>query len=153
MTDTSNSAAAERGSASPSDRPYAQTLQALRDKGLRPTRQRLALAKLLFDRGDCHLTAEQLHTAARNAGVKVSLATVYNTLHQFKDVGLLREVVVEAGRSYFDTNTSEHHHFFSESTGELTDIPADAISVLNLPQVPEGQSLERVDVIVRLRQS
>ena len=135
------------------ERPFTNALEQLNSVGLRPTRQRLALAKLLFDRGDCHLTAEQLHTAARTAGVKVSLATVYNTLHQFKDVGLLRDVVVEAGRSYFDTNTSEHHHFFSESTGELTDIPADAISVLNLPQMPEGQSLERVDVIVRLRQS
>ena len=135
------------------ERPFTNALERLNGVGLRPTRQRLALAKLLFDRGDCHLTAEQLHTAARNAGVKVSLATVYNTLHQFKEVGLLREVVVEAGRSYFDTNTSDHHHFFSESTGELTDIPADAISVMNLPQMPAGQALERVDVIVRLRQS
>src|SRR3989442_522226 len=93
-------------------RPYAQALERLRRVGLRPTRQRLALAKLLFEQGDRHVTAERLHEEAGAAKVRVSLATVYNSLHQFTQLGLLREVVVEAGRSYFDTNTSDHHHFF-----------------------------------------
>ena len=149
MSDVSEKSASE----GQKTRPYAAVLNRLKEFGLRPTRQRLALGKLLFEEGNRHVTAENLHAEARSAGVQVSLATVYNTLNQFRDSGMLREVVVEAGRSYFDTNTSDHHHFFSESTGELTDIPADAISVMNLPQMPAGQALERVDVIVRLRQS
>ena len=132
-------------------RPFTQALTQLNEVGLRPTRQRLALMKLLFEKGDCHLTAEQLHSMARNADVKVSLATVYNTLHQFKDVGILREVVVEAGRSYFDTNTGEHHHFFNETTGELSDVPPGFLSVSDLPMPPTGTSFESVDVIVRVK--
>ena len=150
MTDTSNSAAAERGSASPSDRPYAQTLQALRDKGLRPTRQRLALGRLLFDGGDRHVTAEALHGEAARAGVKVSLATVYNTLHQFTDAGLLRQGVVDGGCTYFDTNLEDHHHFYHVGDARLEDIPGHGISVTGLPDVPEGTALERVEVIVRV---
>src|ERR1700722_15326672 len=90
-------------------------LERLRAVGLRPTRQRIALARLLFDGGDRHITAEQLHGEALGAVIRVSLATVYNTLHQFTDAGLLREVVVEPGRSYFDSNTTDHHHFFCEA--------------------------------------
>ena len=120
--------------------------------GLRPTRQRMALAELLVGDGrHRHVTAESLFEAAKAKGAAVSLATVYNTLHQFKDVGLLREVVVEAGRSYFDTNTSEHHHFFSETTGELIDIPADAIEVGALPSPPPGTEIDRAEVVIRLR--
>ena len=100
-------------------RPYAQALERLRRVGLRPTRQRLALAKLLFEQGDRHVTAERLHEEAGAAKVRVSLATVYNSLHQFTQLGLLREVVVEAGRSYFDTNTSDHHHFFCDQPRRL----------------------------------
>ena len=132
-------------------RPFTRALEQLNEVGLRPTRQRLALAKLLFEKGDCHLTAEHLHSMARDAEIKVSLATVYNTLHQFKDVGILREVVVEAGRSYFDTNTSKHHHFFNETTSELSDVPHGFLSVSNLPSVPAGTTLESVDVIVRVK--
>ncbi len=132
-------------------RPFTRALEQLNEVGLRPTRQRLALAKLLFDKGDCHLTAEQLHTMAREAEVKVSLATVYNTLHQFKDVGILREVVVEAGRSYFDTNVSEHHHFFNEVTCELSDVPAGFLTVGEMPNPPMGTALQSVDVIVRVK--
>jgi Fur family iron response transcriptional regulator len=131
-------------------RPYSQALTRLKEVGLRPTRQRMALAKLLFDRGDHHITAEQLHTAARNQNIPVSLATVYNSLHQFKDVGILREVVVEAGRSYFDTNVSAHHHFFRPDVGELIDIPNDAVNVSKLPSPPEGTKIESVNVIIRL---
>ena len=131
-------------------RPYSSALDRLRVVGLRPTRQRLALAKLLFDRGHCHITAEDLHRMARDGNVRVSLATVYNTLHQFTDAGLLREVVVDAGRSYFDTNTSDHHHFFFEDDGRLEDIPAGDMVVSNLPAAPSGTTIDRVDIIVRI---
>lgn len=123
----------------------------LRSAGLRPTRQRVALARLLFGAADRHVTAEQLHTEAQQAGVRVSLATVYNTLHQFTEQDLLREVVVETGRSYFDTNVHGHHHFFELETGRLIDIPANDISISGLPQAPEGAEIERVDLVIRVR--
>src|SRR3954465_15021263 len=132
-------------------RPFTPMVQKLRTAGLRPTRQRMSLAKLLFDTGDRHVTAEQLHQEATAARVQVSLATVYNTLHQFTAAGLLREVVVEPGRSYFDTNVSDHHHFFCESTGHLQDIPGELVMVGQLPQPPEGAEIRRVDVIIRIR--
>ena len=131
-------------------RPFTPMVQKLRTAGLRPTRQRMSLAKLLFDAGDRHVTAEQLHQEATTARVRVSLATVYNTLHQFTSAGLLREVVVQPGRSYFDTNTSDHHHFFIESTGHLEDIPGDSITLARLPDPPKGTRIERVEVIVRV---
>nr|WP_173980877.1 Fur family transcriptional regulator [Magnetospirillum sp. UT-4] len=131
-------------------RPYSQALDRLRAAGLRPTRQRLSLARLLFDGGDRHLSAEQLHSEALTGNIRVSLATVYNTLHQFTEAGLLREIVVDSGRSYFDTNTSDHHHFFFESTGRLCDIPAEMIGLTKVPEAPEGFTISRVDVIVRV---
>ncbi len=129
-------------------RPYASALDRLRNAGLRPTRQRLALAKLLFENGNRHITAEDLHSEAR--GASVSLATVYNTLHQFTQTGLLREVVVESGRAYFDTNTSQHSHFFFEKSGRLLDIPADAIEISELPPAPDGAEITGIDVTVRI---
>lgn len=132
------------------DRPFAQTLTRLRDAGLRPTRQRLALGRLLFDGGDRHVTAEALHEEAQKAGVSVSLATVYNTLHQFTDAKLLREVVVDSSRTYFDTNITDHHHFFVENSGKLMDIDGQQIAITGLPDAPQGTSFARVDVIVRL---
>ena len=134
-----------------SNRPFAPALDRLRAAGLRPTRQRLALARLLFDQGDRHVTAEQLHAEAMNAKVRVSLATVYNTLHQFTALGMLREVVVEPARSYFDTNTADHHHFFHERTGQLADIPGDQVQLVRVPSAPDGTEVARVDVIVRVR--
>ena len=131
--------------------PCSTALRRLRDVGLRPTRQRLALARLLLEGGDRHVTAEHLHGEALAAGIPVSLATVYNTLHQFTEVGLLREAVVEPGRSYFDTNTADHHHFFCETTGELQDIPAHHLSVSGLPTPPSGTEIRRVDIIIRVR--
>ena len=113
--------------------PATDLLSRLRRAGLRPTRQRLALARMLFESGDRHVTAEQLHVEATAAAIPVSLATVYNTLHQFTSAGLLREVVVEPGRSYFDTNIDDHHHFYCESTGRLQDIPGTAVTVGELP--------------------
>ena len=133
------------------DRTYSQTLTRLREAGLRPTRQRLALGRLLFDGGDRHVTAEALHEEAQAAGVSVSLATVYNTLHQFTEAHLLREVVVDSARTYFDTNVSDHHHFFLENSGSLMDIDGNRIAVTGLPQAPEGTDVARVDVIVRLQ--
>ena len=131
--------------------PAPSILSRLRGAGLRPTRQRLALARLLFDSADRHVTAEQLHGEALAAAIPVSLATVYNTLHQFTGAGLLREVVVEPGRSYFDTNIDDHHHFFCESSGMLQDIPGAAVSVGQLPRPPAGTEVSRVDVIIRVR--
>src|SRR5215470_19373849 len=127
--------------------PSVTALARLRSVGLRPTRQRLALARLLLENGDRHITAEQLHGEATGADIRVSLATVYNTLHQFTDAGLLREVVVEPGRSYFDTNVSDHHHFFMVDSGSLVDIAGEHVAVATLPDAPHGTTVERVDVI------
>ena len=124
----------------------------LRGAGLRPTRQRLSLAHLLFSKGNRHVSAEALHEEAVDAGIPVSLATVYNTLHQFNDAGLLRAVAVESSKTYFDTNTSDHHHFFIEDENRIVDVPASHITVTDLPDAPDGMEIARVDVIVRLRQ-
>jgi|TARA_B100000315_G_scaffold259287_1_gene314729 Fur family iron response transcriptional regulator len=134
-------------------RPYSHALDRLRNAGLRPTRQRLALAKLLFDDHDRHITAEILHGEALDAKVRVSLATVYNTLHQFNEAGLLREIVVDSGRSYFDTNTSDHHHIFNEDSRELKDIDDGQIGLTGMPAVGTGQEISRIDVIVRVKNS
>ncbi|MDE0538346.1 MAG: Fur family transcriptional regulator [Rhodospirillales bacterium] len=134
-------------------RPFTDALHRLRSAGLRPTRQRLALAKLLFDGENRHVTAESLHGEALKARVRVSLATVYNTLHQFTDAGLMREIVVDAGRSYFDTNISDHHHFYFEDTRRLEDIAEEEIQVARLPAPPAGAEVSRVDVIVRLQET
>lgn len=123
----------------------------LRHASLRPTQQRLALAKVLFEGCDKHVSAESLHEDAMKAGISVSLATVYNTLHQFKAAGLLREVAIEGVRSYYDTNTSNHFHFFNEEDGELYDIEPSDLKITGLPNLPTGQEIDRIDVIVRLR--
>ena len=124
----------------------------LRKAGLRPTRQRVALATLLFGAGHRHLTAEELHAEALSSRLPVSLATVYNTLNQFTDAGLLREVAIEGHRSYFDTNTSNHFHFYLEDERKLFDIPGDELEVLGLPEPPPGTRIRRIDVIVRLEE-
>jgi Fur family iron response transcriptional regulator len=118
--------------------------------GLRPTRQRVALAELIFAQGERHVTAEALHTEARHTGAPVSLATVYNTLRRFVDHGLLREVMVSPGKVYFDNNISDHHHFFFEESGDLADIPAEALTLTKLPEPPMGSQVSRVDVIIRV---
>jgi Fur family iron response transcriptional regulator len=123
----------------------------VRDAGLRPTRQRIALADLLFAKGDRHLSAEELHEEAQAAGVPVSLATVYNALHQFTDAGLLRILAVEGSKTYFDTNTSDHHHFFIEGENKIFDIASGPVKVTNLPEPPEGMEIANVDIVVRLR--
>ena len=125
--------------------------ETLRKAGLRPTRQRRALASLLFARGNRHLTAEGLHEEALAAGVPVSLATVYNTLNQLTDAGLLRQVSVDGTKTYFDTNVSAHHHFYLENNHELVDIPDPHLVLQKMPEVPEGYEIARVDMVVRLR--
>lgn len=123
----------------------------VRDAGLRPTRQRIALAELLFAKGDRHLSAEELHEEALTAGVAISLATVYNALHQFTDAGLLRILAVEGSKTYFDTNTSDHHHFFVEGENRIFDIADAPVRVVNLPDPPAGMEIANVDIVVRLR--
>jgi Fur family iron response transcriptional regulator len=131
--------------------PWHDVKTMLRRVGLRPTRQRMALGWILFAKGDRHLTAEMLYEEATKAKVPVSLATVYNTLHQFTDVGLLRQVAVDGSKTYFDTNVSDHHHFFVEGENELVDIPSAEVVVGNTPAAPEGYEVARVDIVVRLR--
>lgn len=123
----------------------------LRQSGLRPTRQRMALAEILFAKGNRHISAESLHEEATIQRVPVSLATIYNTLHQFTEAGLLREVAVDGSKTYFDTNLDEHHHFFVEDDNEVLDIPVGGIGVARTPEAPAGFEIVRVDVVVRLR--
>ncbi|MCB1448400.1 MAG: transcriptional repressor [Rhizobiaceae bacterium] len=129
-----------------------ETETRLRQAGLRPTRQRMALADLLYAKGDRHLTVEELHEEATTAGIDVSLATVYNTLHQFTEARMLRVLAVEGNRTYFDTNVSDHHHFFVEGRNEVLDIPTSNISISNLPETPDGMEIAHVDVVIRLRE-
>ena len=132
-------------------RPSADLAERLRSVGLRLTRPRLALARLLFNGSDRHVTAEQLHGEATAGSIPVSLATVYNVLHQFTAAGLMREVVVEPGRSYFDTNVDDHHHFFCEASGALQDISGRDVTVSGIPEPPAGTEISCVEVIVRVR--
>jgi Fur family iron response transcriptional regulator len=131
--------------------PWHDVKAMLRQVGLRPTRQRMELGWLLFGKGDRHITAEMLFEEANHGKAPVSLATVYNTLHQFTDAGLLRQVAVEGSKSYFDTNASQHHHFFVEEENALFDIPDADVFVGKPPIPPEGYEIARIDVVVRLR--
>lgn len=136
------------------NRPRTQSFcvfERLRSVGLRPTRQRVALCNLMFGSGDRHLSAEELHEEAHRAGEPVSLATVYNTLHQFTDAGLVRPLSAEGQRTYFDTNTSDHHHFFVEDENVMIDIPDGGLRLEQMPEAPEGMEIVNVDVVVRLR--
>lgn len=122
--------------------------------GLRPTRQRMALAALLVgDGGNRHVTAESLYDLCAGTDEKVSLATVYNTLRTFVEAGLMREVTVDGSKSYFDTRVDDHPHFFWEDTATLTDAPADELEIARLPDAPEGAEIAKVDVVIRLRRS
>ena len=126
----------------------------LKAGGLRPTRQRLALAELLVGDGmNRHVTAESLYALASEAGEKVSLATVYNTLRAFCDAGLMNEVVVDGSKSYFDTRTDDHPHFYWEDSHALTDAPVEDLVIANLPAAPEGMAVSRVDVVIRLKKA
>jgi Fur family iron response transcriptional regulator len=131
--------------------PWHDVNEMLQSVGLRPTRQRMALGWLLFGKGERHLTAEMLYEEATLAKVPVSLATVYNTLNQLTDAGLLRQVSVDGTKTYFDTNVSSHHHFYIEGSHELVDIPDSNLTIEHLPEVPEGYEISRIDMIVRIR--
>jgi Fur family iron response transcriptional regulator len=131
--------------------PWHDVKAMLREVGLRPTRQRMALGWILFGKGDRHLTAEMLYEEATRAKVPVSLATIYNTLHQFTEVGLLRQVAVDGSKAYFDTNATAHHHFFVEGEDQVLDIPDAEVIIGKGPTPPEGYEVARVDVVVRLR--
>ena len=137
--------AAIRGS-SLADRMAAQ----LRHAGLRLTRQRVELGRVLFAKGHRHISAEDLHAEAELTGVRVSLATVYNALHQFTEAGLLREVAIDGTRTYFDTNVSDHHHFFVEGEGRLIDMQG-GVGIADLPKPPEGMEITAVEVVIRVR--
>jgi Fur family iron response transcriptional regulator len=121
--------------------------------GLRPSRQRIALAQMLFAEGHRHVTADMLYAEALLAKLRISRATVYNTLHQFTEAGLVRRVTIDASKSYFDTNVSEHHHFFLEDVSEIVDISADDLTVRQMPAVPGGYEVDRLDILVRLKRS
>jgi Fur family transcriptional regulator, iron response regulator len=126
-------------------------IRRLKECGLRPTRQRVSLARLLHETGPRHVTAEELFQEARAAGIPVSLATIYNTLHQFTGAGLMTEVVAGSGQSYFDTNPTSHYHYFDKSTGEIIDVPENALQFTLLPEPPPGKVIDRIDVVVRIR--
>jgi Fur family iron response transcriptional regulator len=132
-------------------RAEAELVQKLRHAGLRPTRQRLALGTLLFQGGHRHVTPEILHQEAIDIGALVSLATVYNTLHQFTNAGLLCQGAVDVDHSYFDTNTEPHQHFYIEDERLLIDIPGNSIQVAGVPSLPAGTIFNRVDIVVRLK--
>lgn len=131
--------------------PWHDVNEMLQSVGLRPTRQRMALGWLLFGKGARHLTAEMLYEEATTAKVPVSLATVYNTLNQLTDSGLLRQVSVDGTKTYFDTNTTSHHHYYIENNHELVDIPDPNLVLTKMPEVPEGYEISRIDMVVRLR--
>ena len=153
-TDTGQNLPARANTAvrsAPSAYPWREVRTKLRGIGLRSTRQRLALGFMLFGKGDRHVTAEMLYEEAVKAKMPVSMATIYNTLHQFTDVGLLRQVAVDGSKTYFDTNVSQHHHFFIESENNLVDIPHSEVVVGRTPTPPEGYEVVRVDVVVRLQ--
>lgn len=141
------------GKASMTGCPLHQLKERLRNAGLRPTRQRVALGWLLFGKGHRHVTAERLYDEATVARVNLSVATVYNTLHQFTEAGLLREIAVDGSKTWFDTNTSRHHHFLIEGENELVDIPGDMVDIARLPPLPEGFEMIDVDVVVRVRRT
>jgi len=127
--------------------------QTLLAAGVGLTRQRLALAELLFDGADRHVTAEQLFAEARGNACEVSFATIYNTLKVFSEAGLLREVVVDASRTYFDTNVKPHHHFFVEQSRTLIDIPGQDVVVSKLPDAPAGMVMTDCEIIIRIREA
>jgi Fur family iron response transcriptional regulator len=146
--------AAEFSSGEDRDRPAGSSPDAeamLQQVGLRPTRQRVALARLMFGNGDCHFTAEMLQGEAAQANVQVSLATIYNTLNHFVKLGVLRAIGVDGSKTFFDTKTGDHHHFFLEEETEVRDIPTSQIRIGTSSSLPDGYEISRVDVVIRLR--
>jgi Fur family iron response transcriptional regulator len=133
--------------------PVARLRQRLRDAGLRPTRQRMLLGWLLFGKGERHVSAELLFQEVNRVRASLSLATVYNTLNQFRDAGLLRQVNAGGTRAIYDTDTGDHHHFVVERDGTILDLPASAVTIGSLPDAPKGYRVVGVDVVVRLERT
>ncbi len=117
---------------------------------IRPTKIRRAIAGLLFDGHDKHVSVDDVIDLARRQKIRTSVASVYNTLNQFASAGLLRRVTVEQGRAFFDTNLSAHHHFYFEDEERLEDIPTEDINVSGLPELPQGRTIKSVDVTIRI---
>lgn len=132
---------------------YSELVERLKKSGLRPTRQRVILANILFGRGARHLTAEQLHREVHDNALRISLATVYNTLNQFVDAGLLREIQGQGQQTYFDTRTEDHFHFVLPQNGGLVDFPAHGVDFAKLPDLPPGTAIDRVEVVIHLKPS
>ena len=128
-----------------------KAIELLKNVALRPTKQRIALTKILFQENNLHVTAEQLHSEAIRKGYKISLATVYNALNSFKEAGIVKQVLVEPGKIYFDTNTESHHHFYIEETGELVDVPDDECKIVSLPRIPAEYMVSQVEITIRLK--
>jgi len=122
----------------------------LREHDITPTAQRVEIANVLFTRKE-HLSAEDVFVLVNGEAPRVSKATVYNTLGLFAAQGLIREVIADPDRTFYDPNTAPHHHFYDTATGKLTDIPAEAVEISRLPALPEGVQMEGVEVIVRVR--
>jgi Fur family iron response transcriptional regulator len=131
--------------------PWRDVSELMRAAGLRPTKQRTALAWLLFGKGERHITAEMLYEESVKATIPVSLATIYNTINQLADLGLLRRVRVDGAKTYYDTNVSNHHHFYFESNHELVDIPNAELRIEAMPDIPDGYDVSRIDMVIRLR--
>ena len=130
-----------------------KAIELLKNVALRPTKQRIALTKILFRENHLHVTAEQLHSEAMRKGYKISLATVYNALNSFKEAGIVKQVLVEPGKIYFDTNTESHHHFYIEETGELVDVPDDECKIVSLPLIPAEYTVNQVEITIRLEKT
>ena len=130
-----------------------KAIELLKNVALRPTKQRIALTKILFQENHWHVTAEQLHSEAIRKGYKISLATVYNALNSFKEAGIVKQVLVEPGKIYFDTNTESHHHFYIEETGELVDVPDDECKIVSLPLIPAEYTVNQVEITIRLEKT
>ena len=130
-----------------------KAIELLKNVALRPTKQRIALTKILFQENNLHVTAEQLHSEAIRKGYKISLATVYNALNSFKEAGIVKQVLVEPGKIYFDTNTESHHHFYIEETGELVDVPDDECQIVSLPLIPAEYTVNQVEITIRLEKT
>ena len=130
-----------------------EAIELLKKASLRPTKQRIALTKILFHNKHLHVSAEQLHSEAIQKGYKISLATVYNALNRFKEAGIVRQVLAEPGKIYFDTNTEPHHHFYIEETGELLDVSDDECKIASLPLIPAEYTVNQVEITIRLEKS
>ncbi len=130
---------------------YIQALAKLRENGIRPTSQRKILAKIIFEKGNRHLNADDLFNETKKLGYSISLATIYNTLKQFSSFGLLKEIVVDQNKSMYCNNKEPHYHLYVEDEAKIIDIPNSNIDLSNIPEIPACLNLHNIDIIVRIR--